>query len=85
MNRQQILTNSKNFYRSHNLESWAKALSSATAQVTRAEKLGLEQALAFPDFTTQMASIATVIAETALQPITGISIEPKSQELGKFY
>ena len=32
-----------------------------------------------------MASIATLIAETALQPITGISIEPKSQDLGKFY
>lgn len=84
MNLQQVLTNSKNFYRSHHLESWAKALPSAiklskaaTAQVTRAEKLGLEQALAFPDFTTQMASIATVIAETALQPVASIPVEPK--------
>jgi len=84
MNLQLILTDSKNFCCSHNLESWAKALPSAIklskaaeAQIARAEKLGLEQALVFPDFKTQMASIATVIAETAMKPVTGIPVEPK--------
>jgi hypothetical protein len=84
MNLQSVLIDSKNFYRSHDLESWAKALPSAIklskeaeAQMACAEKLGLEQALVFPDFKTQMASIATVIDETAMKPVAGIPVEPK--------
>jgi len=79
MNLQTILADSKTFYRSHNLESWAKALPSAIklskaaeAQMARAEKLRLEQVLVFPDFKTQMTAIATVIAETAMKPVTGM-------------
>lgn len=84
MNFNDILADSKDFYRAHKLESWAKALpksiklnKTAEALQARAEKLGLSQALAFPDFKTQMASIATVIAETALTPVPGIPVDPR--------
>lgn len=84
MDLQDILKASKDFYKSHQLEAWAKALPSsvklsneAELLLARAEALGLEQAMAFPDFKTQMAAIATVIAETAMQPVPGIPANPK--------
>jgi len=84
MNFQNILADSKSFYHAHNLESWAKALpgsiklsKDAEALIARTGKLGLQQAMVFPDFKTQMASIVTVIAETAMKPVAGIPVEPK--------
>ncbi|MGH7601918.1 MAG: hypothetical protein ACREOI_36610 [bacterium] len=84
MDLQNVLKASKDFYKSHQLEAWAKALPNsiklnkeAESAIARAEELGLEQAMAFPDFKTQMAAIATVIAETAMQPVPGIPANPK--------
>ena len=93
MNLQSILTGSKNFYRSHDLASWANALplaiklsKEAEAQMAHAEKLGLEQALVFPDFKTLMASPELLIAQRFWREIAAAQgIEPKSKELGKFY
>lgn len=84
MNLNGILAASKDFYRAHKLEAWTKALpqsiklnKEAEAALARAEKLGLTQALVFPDFRTQMTSITTVIAETALAPVPGIPVDPR--------
>jgi len=79
-----ILKASKEFYQTHNLATWAKALpgavklsQNAEALVARAARLDLEQAMVFPNFKTQMASIATVIDETAIKPVAGIPVDPK--------
>lgn len=84
MNLNGILAASKDFYRAHKLEAWAKALpqsiklnKEAEAALGRAKKLGLTQVLVFPDFRTQMTSITTVIAETALAPVPGIPVDPR--------
>ncbi len=84
MDIQNFLKASKDFYKSHQLEAWAKALPSsiklnreAESAIARAEVLGLEQVMAFPDFKTQMTAIATVIAEMAMQPVAGIPANPK--------
>lgn len=84
MDYQAALGESKAFYEAHGLTEWVDALPASispsgdgTELLEKAKQLGLDHALVFPDFGTQMKLIATVIDEMAMNPVEGVEVSPK--------
>ena len=73
------LKKSADFYRRAGLNSWLKALPKRVQipeqylpLLKTAAALGLDHAMVFPDFKTQMKSMSRVIKETVIKPVPGI-------------